>query len=194
MKTKSILLIDDETTILFSLKIILEKEGYDVYTANSGKKGLQMFLENKPDLIITDLMLNGINGIDLLKHVKTERPEIMVMIITGFGDLNSAIDALKLGAIDYLLKPIKNKELVLRISNCFERLHIASKIKAYEKFVTICNTCKKIRDDVAIKYNTGDWVTIEAFLERHTGISCTHNICPDCTEGDEVKDLVIEKG
>ncbi len=180
MSKKSILLIDDEETILASLRYVLEDEGYDVHTANSGSKGLEIFKEKKPDLIITDLMLNGLNGIDLLKRVKDAKPDIMVIIITGFGELNSAIEALKLGAMDYLLKPVKNKELVLRITNCFDRLKMQIEIKAFEKLAPICSFCRKIRDDFNKAHGTGEWVTIEEFLEKHTDMSCSHGICPDC--------------
>ncbi len=182
MNKKSILLVDDEETIIASLRTVLENKGYTVHTAQDGTKGLQVFEEKDPDLIITDLMLNGVNGIDLLKRVKKVKPHVMVIVITGYGKLDSAIEALKLGAMDYLLKPVKNKELLLRIANCFDRLNMEIEIKAFEKFVPICSFCRKIRDDFNKVHGTGDWLQIEEFLERHTDMSCSHGICPDCYE------------
>jgi len=191
MKKKSILLIDDEETILASLGHVLRNNGYEVFTSANGKDGLDILNKNRPALIITDLMLDGMSGIDVLKEAKKIQPDIMVMIITGFGELNSAIEALQLGALDYLLKPVRNKELVLRIDKCFERWEMQLKIKVFENIVPICSTCRSIRDDTNSEHGEGDWMSIEEYLSKNSDMQCSHGICPNCYEKsmEELNDL-----
>ena len=124
----SILLIDDEESILIMVSSLLKTEGYKVITANSGEQGLEVFRREAPQLVITDLSMDEISGIEVLKQVKETEPETMVIIMTGHGDLNSAIEALQLGASDYFLKPCKNEELLFRVTNCFEKLDMQSEV------------------------------------------------------------------
>lgn len=128
MIKKSILLIDDEETILQGMAYLLEQEGYEVSTAQSGEEGLEIFRKEEPHLVITDLMMEGIGGIEVLTQIKEISPKTMVMILTGYGEMESAIDALHFGASEYLFKPCKNSELLHRVANCMEKLTLQWKV------------------------------------------------------------------
>ncbi len=111
MKNNSILIVDDEESILATLSFNLEKQGYKVETAQSGKEGLEKFNKLKHDLVVTDLVMEGLNGIDVLKEVKRTQSDTQVMVLTGHSSLTTAIEALRLGASDYLQKPFTLRQL-----------------------------------------------------------------------------------
>jgi DNA-binding NtrC family response regulator len=115
MKKKySILLIDDEESIVESLGYSLSNMGgFSVEVALSGDEGVQKFLDRKFDLVITDLMMGTKDGIQVLKEVKRLNPECPVVILTGHGTMQTAIEALAQGASDYLLKPCSSEELFI---------------------------------------------------------------------------------
>ncbi len=180
MEKRTILIIDDEEAIRKGLGRALKKKGYEVEMAESGEKGLEIFKSQKFQLVITDLMMGGISGIETLERVKQIEPETMVIIITGHGELDTAIKALRSGASDYLLKPCKNEEIFFRVAGCFEKFEMKMQIKAFEKFMPLCSFCKKIRDDTNREHGTGDWLFLDEYLERHTDYAPTHGVCPDC--------------
>ena len=124
MAEGAILLIDDDPLVLSGVTRQLEAEGFAVTQASSGKKALDILLDGRFDLIITDLVMDAPNGLDLLEHAKREIPNTAVIILTGYGDVHAAIDALRLGADDYLLKPSDPDELVIRIKGAIERRHL----------------------------------------------------------------------
>ena len=129
MKNPVILIIDDEEVVLAGLSHILKKNGYRAVTANSGEQGLEVKKKEKPQLIITDLVMDGIGGLEVLKQVKEIDSEIIVVIMTGHGEMDSSIEALRLGASDYLLKPCKEEELLFRVTRCFEKLQMLNDAK-----------------------------------------------------------------
>lgn len=123
MTHRSILLVDDEEIILKSLGNLLEKEGYKVSQAVSAEAGLALFHENKHRLVITDLIMNGLGGLELVRRVKLLKPETQVLVITGCGDHSPTINALmENGADGYLLKPCGRKELLQKVTDCFNKL------------------------------------------------------------------------
>ena len=129
MKKPAVLLIDDEEAILAGISYVLEKNGYRVVTANGGEQGLEVFKKENLQLVITDLVMDGIGGLEVLKQVKEIKPETMVVIMTGHGEMDSSIEALRLGASDYLLKPCKEEELLFRVTRCFEKLQMLNDAK-----------------------------------------------------------------
>lgn len=120
MKGKTLLLVDDEPIILQSLSADLIAEGYHVTTAESGERAIAELKQGRFDLVITDLRLQGLDGIQVLKQTKEITPHIPVIILTGHGDMTSAINALRLGADDYMFKPCDIDELLIRMSHCLE--------------------------------------------------------------------------
>ncbi len=115
-----ILVVDDEEIIRESLSYVLRKEGYIVEEAENGKVAYEKFLEDSFDLVITDLEMPGMKGIELLAEVRKINVHTAVIIITAFASLDTAISALRNGASDYLLKPVEFDELLIKIKRLFE--------------------------------------------------------------------------
>jgi len=106
-----ILVIDDEKSIRFSLKVSLLKQGYEVYEAETGEEGLEIFKMQRPEVAIVDIKLPGIDGIEVLSNIKKMDPDCLVIMITHLGDVRLAVKAMKLGAYDYFTKPFSLKDI-----------------------------------------------------------------------------------
>jgi two-component system response regulator PilR (NtrC family) len=130
---EKILVVDDEQIIRESLSFILKNEGYEVSEASNGKEAYQKVLENMYDLVITDIEMPEMKGIDLLGHITTASPQTLVFIITAHGSIETAIQALRNGASDYILKPVEFDELVVRIQRLLEHRRISIENKLLRK-------------------------------------------------------------
>ena len=108
--TPQVLLIDDEQIALSNLSHVLEREGYAVTTCKDGESGLARMQDTEFDLVLTDLRMPGIDGMDVLRHVKETDPDVPVIMITGHATLDSAVDAMKAGAYHYIAKPFRLAE------------------------------------------------------------------------------------
>ena len=106
-----ILVVDDEETICEACHEVLAAEGYMVDTVLSGEKALETLAGSKYDIILLDLKMPGMSGIEVLGKVKQVMPRVDVVMMTGYATVESAVEAMKLGAIDYIKKPFTNKEL-----------------------------------------------------------------------------------
>jgi len=113
-------LIDDEPIIHDVLGQLLLADGYQVEISSSGEEALAKFEEQKYDLILLDLLMPGLDGLEVLKRIKKVDPEVPVIIITAYGSVESALSAIKMGAYDYIQKPFKNDELLMTISRALE--------------------------------------------------------------------------
>jgi two-component system, OmpR family, alkaline phosphatase synthesis response regulator PhoP len=109
-----ILIIDDEAAVRHTLARILQQAGHDVTTAASGQEGLTLLSRQTPDLVYLDIRMPDMNGLEILKVIHSKLPEMPVVLFTAQPDLSSAVDALRLGAVDYLLKPLKPQTLIDR--------------------------------------------------------------------------------
>ncbi|WP_319371551.1 response regulator [uncultured Ilyobacter sp.] len=118
----TILLVDDDKSATKRLSRILTKEGYEVFTANDGREGLRIINNNKIDILIADIEMPIMGGIELLEKVKKFQKDIEVIVMTGFGDESLAIEALRKGAINYLRKPIDLDEVLIAIEQAVERI------------------------------------------------------------------------
>ena len=182
MRKYSILLVDDDPIITAGTGSDLEEKGYDVTTADSGEKAIGLLSKSSFDLVITDLVMAPINGIGVLEKSKEINPEAMVIILTGFGDITSAIDALRLDADDYMLKPCEPEEMYFRVSRCLEKLELKRKIKIYEDILPVCCMCKKIRDDSGREHGTGQWMSMEKYMHDNAKVDITSTYCPECAK------------
>jgi DNA-binding NarL/FixJ family response regulator len=121
----TILLVDDDPIILESARIKLTQRGYLVTPANSGEEAFALLQKNEFDIVITDLIMYDIGGIEVLKHAKDIRPQTIVIILTGNQDYSLTLDALRNHADDFLLKGSSIKEVIFRLEKCIDRLELA---------------------------------------------------------------------
>lgn len=128
---KTILLVDDEKGIRKVLGITLTDSGYNVHTAGSGQEALQVFRKEKPAIVLTDINMPDINGIELLQRIKKENPDTEVIMFTGQGDMDLAIQSLKHDATDFVTKPIDDDILDIAIKRALERIAMRCQIREY---------------------------------------------------------------
>ena len=126
-----LLLIDDEPDILRVLSMSLKADGYDVISAQSGREGIAAFEKEKPDIVITDIKMPGMDGIEVLKKVKGLDADTEVIIITGHGDIENAIEALKHGASDFINKPVRDEALAIALKRAREKFDIRQQLREY---------------------------------------------------------------
>ncbi len=129
----TILVIDDESIVQDSCKRILVPAGYRLESASTGQEGLGKLGESSYDLVITDLKMPGISGMDALKKIKHDNPDIGIIMITGYATTETAVEAMKLGAFDYLPKPFTPDELMATVSNALEKKKLLLETKHLEK-------------------------------------------------------------
>ena len=108
-KPPRVLLIEDDPGLPEVIELLLSREGYDALHAGTVKDGLDRVAAAAPDVVITDLKLPDGTGLDVIAHVHRERPELPLILITSYSSLDSAIGALRAGAVDYLIKPFENE-------------------------------------------------------------------------------------
>ena len=180
MIQSKILVIDDEKFITRSLKQHLEKEGYEVFTASSGEEGLEVFKADSPDIIFLDLNMPGIGGIETLKSLRKLSNDVIVIIITAHGDIETAVSAIKLGAYDFVEKPFELDRISVLIKKAMETVHLKREVNFLreEKFDTysfhnIVGESTAMKDVIALaqKVAASDANTILIQGESGTGKS-----------------------
>jgi len=132
----SILIVDDEEDILNVLKLILTKEGYQVDTALDGKQALQLFRKNSYDIVLTDLRMPEMDGMELLERIKEIRPETEVLIMTAYASVESAVLAMKKGAADYIVKPFLNEDVKMRIARVAEHIKLKRDVEVLKQQIS----------------------------------------------------------
>src|SRR3990167_7966973 len=120
-----ILVVDDEESLREFLEIMLKREGYDIATAADGDQAIKLLTKKSFDMVITDLQMPKIHGMQVLAKAKEIDPELVVLVITAFGSTESAVEAMKLGAYDYITKPFKIDEIKLIIKKALEKRILA---------------------------------------------------------------------
>ncbi|MBW2407391.1 MAG: response regulator [Deltaproteobacteria bacterium] len=130
---KTILLVDDEADLREVLDISLSHGGYEVFTAENGVQALDILKEKDIPVVITDIKMPGIDGIDLLRKIKNRHPETEVIMLTGHGDLDLAIKSLKHEATDFITKPINDDALEMAMVRAFDKISMRKKLKEYDR-------------------------------------------------------------
>lgn len=151
---KKILIIDDDESARVSLSLLLKDEGYETFEAESGTKGLEMSRRLNPDLVLCDINMPDINGLDVLKRIKEFDELIQVIMITAIEDMNSTISAMQRGAYDYIVKPIDTVRLKHTIIRALENKELSQKLESltpsdtteYELFNTLVGKSNSIRE------------------------------------------------
>ncbi len=163
----SILIVDDEPSIVKSLVGILSDEGFDVSTAPNGYEALKIIDAESPDLVLLDIWMPGIDGIETLKEIKKDNPFIQVIIITGHGTIETAVQATKLGAFDLIEKPLSIDKIILGINNAlnFRRLEEENKYlrkKTIEKHSITGNSrpVQDLKKQIATAAPSDTWILI----------------------------------
>jgi len=169
-----ILIIDDEASILKSLSGILSDEGFEIITASNGYEGLKILEAASPDLVLLDIWMPGIDGIDTLKEIKKSFPATQVIMITGHGTFETAVNATKIGAFDFIEKPLSIDKVIVAINNAlnFRRLEEENRYlrkKTIEKnsISGSSKTIAALRQQIGITAPTDAWVLISG--ENGTG-------------------------
>jgi len=127
MKTK-LLVVDDEEKIIKILTRILSEEGFYLITASTGEEGIEKAKQTPPDIVLMDLNLPGISGIEAMSRIQETYPDILTIILTAYGTITSAVEAMRKGAYDYLTKPCDNDELLMTIRRAEENLRLRREI------------------------------------------------------------------
>lgn len=200
MRKPRILVTDDDSNMLCLQTMLLEEEGYRVFQAANGRECLDLVHERRPDLVLLDVMLPDLSGLDVCKQIKND-PELsstFVILVSGVRiSPDYRAEGLDVGANDYMVKPLESAEFLARVRTMVrikraedqlrereeEQRHLISdlqkalgEIKTLKGLLPICPTCKKIRDD------KGYWNQLEVYISTHTDATLTHGVCPHCAE------------
>jgi putative two-component system response regulator len=144
-----VLVIDDDPKILDLLYAILKRHGFDVYAASDGEKGIELFKKENPSIILTDINMPKMTGIEILKIIKNIYPITQVVVFSGVGTTTDVIEALRLGASDYLVKPFNMDLLIHTVSRCAERHELIM-----ERIERKGNLEREVRERTAALTNT----------------------------------------
>ena len=129
MRRTKVLVVDDDESLRWITQLQLEEAGYTVFAAPDAEKAMEVISAESPSLVITDMKMPGASGIELLKRVRAEQPDIFVIVITAFGTIQSAVEAMKSGAYDYITKPIDYEELILVMNRALEHQRLAEEVR-----------------------------------------------------------------
>ncbi|MGA9537393.1 MAG: sigma-54 dependent transcriptional regulator [Desulfobacterales bacterium] len=170
----SILIVDDEPSILQSLAGLLIDEGFDVRTASNGYEALKTIESESPDLVLLDIWMPGLDGIDTLQEIKKNNPFIQVIIITGHGTIETAVKATKIGAYDLIEKPLSIDKIILAINNALNYRRLEEENRYLRKKMIEKNSIsgnsppiQLLKKQVAVAAPTDTWILIKG--ENGTG-------------------------
>src|SRR5512140_2502730 len=127
-----LLLIDDEADVQYSFRRIFDSPDIELTTASSGEEGLRLLPKLKPDLVLMDIRMGGINGLEALRRIRQIDPKQLVILMTAYGTTQTAIEAMKLGAYDYLLKPFDIPRLKETVTNALKAARDIKQVVSYE--------------------------------------------------------------
>ncbi|HTG32231.1 MAG TPA: sigma-54 dependent transcriptional regulator [Thermoanaerobaculia bacterium] len=148
----SILIIDDEAPIRRILTVLLQERRHQVTGVGSGEEGLAVLPEAKPDLVLLDLKLSGIDGLETLKRLRLLQPRLDVVMMTAHGTISSAVEAMRRGAFDYITKPFDNDELLMIVDRAFEVRRLSSEVET-------------LREDLEARYGFSEIVGISREIQ-----------------------------
>jgi len=185
---KKLLVIDDEPSALKMFGRLLGAYGYSVLTAESGEEGLEIFRKERPTLVITDIRMPGMDGIEVLKHLRQLSPEVETIVVTGHGDMELAIRSLRNSASDFINKPIRREALEIALERAEEKIELKRKIRDHaqelESMVqkataALSQQCGRLEVLVKIGKQAGEITTYEKMaeflrekIESSTGFKC----------------------
>jgi two-component system response regulator AtoC len=171
-----ILVVDDEPILRDSLEVALKTSGYEVMTARTGEEGLERFKKESPDLVLLDHWLPGINGDEVLRRIKEEDPEIPIIIMTAQGSIELAVNSMKMGAFDFLVKPFELDQMEDLIRKGLERIRLKKEVEwlraqYQERFRSggIIGVSQKIKDVLGLAEKLAQSSETTVLIEGETG-------------------------
>lgn len=174
MVKKKILVVDDEESILQSVTDILEDEGFDVQTSPDGETSLKIMGEDLPDLVLLDIWMPGMDGLEVLKRIKADWPFIPAVIMSGHGTIETAVKATRLGAYDFIEKPLSYEHLLLAIQNALkyhdlreQNVFLRQKTGERRELIGESPAMRRLKEQLAIVAPTDAWILIQG--ENGTG-------------------------
>ncbi len=177
MNGKRVLVVDDEEIVRYSLKNILSSNGFEVDDVGSAEEALNLLYEKSFHMVLTDLVLEGMGGLELLENIKVITPRTLVIVITGYGSLKTAVAALRLGVYDYLLKPCDENELILRVRRALEMQSYGSEQKKLHELSAIAKTAVTLSDRINTPLNiilgNIEMLELSPELERNPKVQAT---------------------
>lgn len=176
---KTILIIEDDISILRGLKDNLSFEGYNVLSSSDGKEGLKMAIEKNMDMLLLDIMLPGINGYEICRKLKKEKPDLPIIMITARGTEIDKVTGLDFGADDYLTKPFGIPELLARIRAVFRRASNEHTYLEYYTFGDVCLDFKKYKafiKEKEVKLSSREFAIMKYFIEREGEVIHRHDL------------------
>jgi len=175
MSGSTVLIVDDEHTLARSAKAFLADHGFEAEVASTGEKALELLASLQPDVVFADVRLPGMSGLDLLKRIREFDPVIPVIMLTAYGSIEGAVEAVKLGAFDYVKKPVDLEELRLLADRARENRLLQQELSYYRRRAT---------RDVGFEGMLGDSPPIRAVLERARQIAALDEIPPVLLTGE----------
>ncbi len=171
---RTILIVDDESSILKSLNGILTDEGFEVIGAKTGEEALEKIEADSPDLVLLDIWMPGMDGIETLVKIKESQPGLQVIMMSGHGNVETAVKATKLGAYDFIEKPLSLDKVLLSIKNALDYHRLEEEVRLFKereksKYTIIGHSkpIKDLKEQIRIVAPTDAWVLI--FGENGTG-------------------------
>ena len=130
---RTVLIVDDESSIRESLERLIRSGGYETVMAAHGQEALARAAVQEFEVVIMDIRMPGLSGIDVLRKMNTEYPDTSVIMISALADVGTAVEAMKLGAYDYITKPFNLDDILMRVEKARERRHLKLQVRDYQK-------------------------------------------------------------
>ena len=164
---ETILVVDDEESICQSLKAILEDEGYQVLTAQSGEEAIKTVAEEMPQLVLLDIWLPGIDGLETLKAIHMAHPQVVGVMMSGHGTIETAVKATKLGAFDFIEKPLSLERVIIVVNNALyvvrleeENILLQQKVSHQYELTGTSRLICELKEMIGIVAPTNAWILI----------------------------------
>jgi len=164
---ETILVVDDEVSICQSLKAILSDEGYQVLVAGSGEEAVKLIEEEMPQLVLLDIWLPGMDGLETLKAIKKVHPKVLVIIMSGHGTIETAVKATKLGAFDFIEKPLSLDKIIILVNNAInlvrlkeENVLLKQKVSHQYELTGSSAVINELKEMISIVAPTNAWILI----------------------------------
>jgi len=178
-----LLLVDDEARIVKILSRILREEGYSLKTASTGEEGVTQARKHRPDIVLMDLNLPGISGLEAMAQILSLYPESLVIIITAYGTINSAVEAMQRGAHDYITKPFDNDALLITLKRAEEHMALQREVS-------------QLRGEIEARYRfdniIGQSEAMRRVFDRMTRVACTDATVLVQGESGTGKELIVK--